>query len=38
MGVDILRTDVMGVYVLGVDFMALIPWENGSEQDKEKLH
>ena len=27
----------MGVDVLGVDLMALIPWENGSEQGKERM-
>ena len=31
-GVDVLEVDV-----LGVDFKALIPWENGSEQDKERM-
>ena len=29
--------DVFGVDVLGVDFTALIPWENGSEQGKERI-
>ena len=29
--------DILGVDFLGVDFMALIPWENGSEQDKERM-
>ena len=32
MGVDVLEVDV-----LGVDFKALIPWENGSEQDEERM-
>ena len=27
----------MGVYVLEVDFTALIPWENGSEQGEERM-
>ena len=27
----------MGVDVLGVDFTALILWENGSEQGKERM-
>ena len=27
----------MGVDILGVDFMAIIPWENGSEQGKERM-
>ena len=27
----------MGVYALEVDFMALIPRENGSEQSKERM-
>ena len=29
--------DILGVDVLGVDFTALIPWENGSEQGKERM-
>ena len=29
--------DVSGVDVLGVDFTALIPWENGSEQGMERI-
>ena len=29
--------DVLGVNVLGVDLAALIPWENGSEQGKERI-
>ena len=32
-----MRVDVLEVDVLGVDFKALIPWENGSEQDKERM-
>ena len=28
----------MGVDVLGKDFTALIPWENGSEQGKERMY
>ena len=27
----------MGVDVLGVDFMAIISWKNGSEQGKERM-
>ena len=38
MGVDVLGVDIMGIDVLGVDFTALIPWENGSEQGKEKFN
>ena len=34
---DVLGVDVVGVYVLGVDLTALIPWENGSEQGKERM-
>ena len=37
MGVDVLGVDVMGADVLGVDLMALVPWENGSEQGKERM-
>ena len=37
MGVDVLGVDIMEVYVLGVDFTAIIPWENGSEQGKERM-
>ena len=29
--------NVLGVNVMGVDFTALIPWENGSEQGKERM-
>ena len=32
-----MRVDIMGVDVLGVDFTALIPWENGAEQGKERI-
>ena len=34
---DALKVDVMGVNVLGLDFMALILWENVSEQGKERM-
>ena len=33
---EVLGVDIMGVDVLAVDFTALIPWENGSEQGKER--
>ena len=33
---DVLGEDVMGVDVSGLDFMALIPWENVSEQGRER--
>ena len=29
--------DVLGVNVFEVDLTALIPWENGSEQGKERM-
>ena len=32
----VLGEDVMGVDVSGLDFMALIPWENVSEQGRER--
>ena len=32
-----LGVDVMGVHVLGLDFMALILWENVSEQGKKRI-
>ena len=32
MGADVLGVDVMGVF-----YTALIPWENGSEQGKERM-
>ena len=34
MGVPV---DVLGVDVMGVFYTALIPWENGSEQGKERM-
>ena len=34
---DVLGADFMGVGVLGVDFTALIPWENGSQQGKKRM-
>ena len=37
LGVDVMGVDVMGADVLGVDLMALVPWENGSEQGKERM-
>ena len=37
MGEDVLGADFMGVDVLRVDFTALILWENGSQQGKERM-